>query len=97
MESASGTTNRWSRHVAASMSGSSRLEDCPQAAATFAGSSDDPFLSGNETSFLQSGLVMSPRGVGTIIGSSITGRVIARIDGRKWMAGGVYLLALSMW
>jgi MFS transporter, DHA2 family, multidrug resistance protein len=46
---------------------------------------------------LQSGLVMSPRGIGAIIGSFITGRLIARIDGRKWMAGGVSLLALSMW
>ena len=46
---------------------------------------------------LQSGLVMSPRGIGAIIGSFITGRIIARIDGRKWMAGGVFLLALSMW
>lgn len=46
---------------------------------------------------LLSGLVMSPRGIGSIIGSFVSGRIISKVDGRKWMAGGFFLLALSMW
>jgi MFS transporter, DHA2 family, multidrug resistance protein len=48
---------------------------------------------------LQAGLVMSPRGFGAILGSIISGRVIAssRIDGRIWIGGGFGLLALSMY
>jgi MFS transporter, DHA2 family, multidrug resistance protein len=45
----------------------------------------------------QAGLVMSPRGIGALIGSFISGRIISKVDGRKWQAGGVLLLALSMW
>jgi MFS transporter, DHA2 family, multidrug resistance protein len=45
----------------------------------------------------QAGLVMSPRGIGSIIASVISGRIISRIDGRKWMATGLVLLSLSMW
>jgi MFS transporter, DHA2 family, multidrug resistance protein len=45
----------------------------------------------------QTGVVMSPRGIGAMIGSFISGRIISRIDGRKWQAGGFLLLALSMW
>lgn len=45
----------------------------------------------------QTGVVMSPRGMGAMIGSFISGRIISKIDGRKWQAGGFLLLALSMW
>jgi MFS transporter, DHA2 family, multidrug resistance protein len=44
----------------------------------------------------QSGLVMSPRGIGAIIGSVVSGRIMAKIDGRAWMVGGVMLLSYSM-
>jgi MFS transporter, DHA2 family, multidrug resistance protein len=46
---------------------------------------------------LQASLVMSPRGIGSIIDSFISGRIISKIDGGKWMAGGMLLLAFSMW
>jgi MFS transporter, DHA2 family, multidrug resistance protein len=39
---------------------------------------------------------MSPRGIGAIIGSVVSGRIMARIDGRAWMIGGVMLLSYSM-
>ncbi len=45
---------------------------------------------------LQAGLVMSPRGIGAIIGSIIAGRVLSRLDGRLWMTQGTLLLAASM-
>ncbi len=45
---------------------------------------------------LQAGLVMSPRGIGAIVGSIIAGRVLSRLDGRLWMAQGTLLLATSM-
>lgn len=44
----------------------------------------------------QSGLVMSPRGFGAIIGSIVAGRIISKIDSRVWMAQGAVWLALSM-
>jgi MFS transporter, DHA2 family, multidrug resistance protein len=46
---------------------------------------------------LQSGLVMSPRGLGAIIGSMVAGRIISKIDGRLWMAQGAVLLAVTMY
>jgi DHA2 family multidrug resistance protein len=48
---------------------------------------------------LQAGLVMSPRGFGAILGSIISGRILAssKIDGRTWIAGGFAVLALSMY
>ena len=45
----------------------------------------------------QSGLVLSPRGIGAIIGSIVAGRIISKIDGRVWMAQGAVWLALSMY
>src|SRR3984893_1492958 len=50
------------------------------------------------TSF-QAGLVMSPRGFGAILGSIISGRILAnpKIDGRAWIGGGFAILALSMY
>jgi Major Facilitator Superfamily/Biotin-lipoyl like len=45
----------------------------------------------------QTGVVMSPRGIGAMIGSFISGRIISKIDARKWQVGGVLLLALAMW
>src|SRR6516225_4234328 len=49
-------------------------------------------------SALQSGLVLSPRGVGAICGSIIAGQILSKtkIDGRIWMAQGAIVLALSM-
>ena len=48
---------------------------------------------------LQAGLVMSPRGFGAILGSIISGRILAnsKIDGRAWIVGGFAVLALSMY
>jgi DHA2 family multidrug resistance protein len=48
---------------------------------------------------LQAGLVMSPRGFGAILGSIISGRILAnpKIDGRAWIGGGFAILALSMY
>ncbi len=50
------------------------------------------------TSF-SAGLVMSPRGFGAILGSIISGRILAnpKIDGRMWIGGGFAILALSMY
>ncbi len=50
------------------------------------------------TSF-SAGLVLSPRGFGAIIGSIVSGRILAsaKIDGRAWIAGGFAILALTMW
>ena len=46
---------------------------------------------------LQAGLVMSPRGLGAIAGSLLAGRLLAKVDGRAWMALAAALLALSMY
>jgi MFS transporter, DHA2 family, multidrug resistance protein len=45
------------------------------------------------------GLVMSPRGFGAILGSIISGRILAnpKIDGRIWIGGGFAILGLSMY
>ena len=42
---------------------------------------------------------MSPRGFGAILGSIISGRIIAssKVDGRLWIGGGFAVLALSMY
>jgi MFS transporter, DHA2 family, multidrug resistance protein len=45
---------------------------------------------------LQAGLVMSPRGIGAIVGSIVAGRILSKIDGRLWMAQGVVVLGLGM-
>jgi hypothetical protein len=47
---------------------------------------------------LQSGLVLSPRGIGSIIGAVLAGQILSRtkIDGRYWMAQGALVLAFSM-
>src|SRR6202023_642946 len=48
---------------------------------------------------LQAGLVISPRGIGAILGSIISGRILAnaKIDGRAWIGGGFAVLGLSMY
>jgi MFS transporter, DHA2 family, multidrug resistance protein len=48
---------------------------------------------------LQAGLVMSPRGFGAILGSIVSGRILAgsKIDGRLWIGGGFAVLSLSMY
>src|ERR1700731_455144 len=45
---------------------------------------------------MQAGMVMSPRGIGAIIGSIVAGRILSKIDGRLWMAQGVVVLGLGM-
>jgi DHA2 family multidrug resistance protein len=45
---------------------------------------------------LQAGLVMSPRGIGAIIGSIVAGRILSKVDGRLWMAQGAAVLGLTM-
>jgi DHA2 family multidrug resistance protein len=44
----------------------------------------------------EAGLVMTPRGIGAIIGSVVAGRIISKIDGRLWMCQGAVTLSLSM-
>jgi MFS transporter, DHA2 family, multidrug resistance protein len=46
---------------------------------------------------LQAGLVMSPRGIGAIVGSMVAGRILAKVDGRLWMAQGAMVLGLTMY
>ncbi|MEI4908376.1 hypothetical protein Q8G40_30305, partial [Klebsiella pneumoniae] len=40
--------------------------------------------------------MMTPRGIGAIIGSVVAGRIISKIDGRLWMGQGAVALSLSM-
>jgi len=44
----------------------------------------------------EAGLVMTPRGIGAIIGSVVAGRIISKIDGRLWMGQGAVTLSFSM-
>src|SRR5260370_9562725 len=44
----------------------------------------------------EAGLVMSPRGIGAVIGSIVAGRMLSRVDGRLWMAQGAAVLGLTM-
>jgi DHA2 family multidrug resistance protein len=44
----------------------------------------------------EAGLVMSPRGIGAVIGSIVAGRMLAKLDGRLWMAQGAGVLGLTM-
>ncbi len=44
----------------------------------------------------EAGLVMSPRGIGAVIGSVVAGRMLSRVDGRLWMAQGAAVLGLTM-
>ncbi len=43
------------------------------------------------------GLMMAPRGIGTMIAMLIAGRLSNRVDPRKLMAFGVLMLAFSLW
>lgn len=43
------------------------------------------------------GLMMSPRGIGTLIAMVIVGRLIGRVDERLLLLGGVLITALSLW
>ena len=45
---------------------------------------------------LQAGMVVSPRGIGAIVGSIVAGRILSKIDGRVWMAQGAVVLAATM-
>ena len=44
----------------------------------------------------EAGLVMSPRGIGAVIGSIVAGRMLSKLDGRIWMAQGAGVLGLTM-
>ncbi|MGE0238756.1 MAG: DHA2 family efflux MFS transporter permease subunit [Parvibaculaceae bacterium] len=46
---------------------------------------------------LTAGLVMAPRGIGTMIAMMIVGRVITRIDPRLIFAFGLALIAVTLW
>jgi DHA2 family multidrug resistance protein len=46
---------------------------------------------------LTAGLVLAPRGIGTMIAMMIVGRVINRIDSRLIFAFGLSLIAFSLW
>jgi DHA2 family multidrug resistance protein len=46
---------------------------------------------------LTAGLVMAPRGIGTMVAMMIVGRVITRIDPRLIFAFGLGLIALTLW
>ncbi|MGE3872372.1 MAG: MFS transporter, partial [Parvibaculaceae bacterium] len=46
---------------------------------------------------LTAGLVMAPRGVGTMVAMMIVGRAMARIDPRLIFAFGLALIALTLW
>jgi DHA2 family multidrug resistance protein len=48
-------------------------------------------------SVLQAGLLMAPRGVGTLIAMLVAGRLVGRIDGRLIIGVGLALTALSLW
>ena len=43
------------------------------------------------------GLIMAPRGIGTMTAMLTGGRLATRIDPRKLMAGGILMLTWSMW
>ncbi|MDR3537906.1 MAG: MFS transporter, partial [Acetobacteraceae bacterium] len=43
------------------------------------------------------GLIMAPRGVGTMAAMMIGGRLTARVDARKLMGGGILALVWSIW
>lgn len=43
------------------------------------------------------GLVTAPRGIGTLIGMMLVGRLVTRFDGRLIMAAGLLLTAYSLW
>jgi len=43
------------------------------------------------------GLIMAPRGIGTMVSMMIGGRLSSRVDGRKLMAFGILLLVWSIW
>jgi DHA2 family multidrug resistance protein len=44
-----------------------------------------------------SGLTMAPRGVGTMAGMLLVGRLIGRVDARLMMIAGMSLVAVTMW
>jgi DHA2 family multidrug resistance protein len=48
-------------------------------------------------SSLQSGMAVSPRGIGSILGMILVGRLVALVDGRWLLALGFTLLGLSTW
>lgn len=43
------------------------------------------------------GLLIAPRGIGTMAGMMLAGRVVRRVDARILIAGGLAIVALSLW
>jgi DHA2 family multidrug resistance protein len=43
------------------------------------------------------GLIIAPRGIGTVLGMMVVGPLVSRIDIRAIMAGGLLLMAYSLW
>jgi DHA2 family multidrug resistance protein len=43
------------------------------------------------------GLIIAPRGVGTVLGMMVVGPLVSRLDIRAIMAGGLLLMAFSLW
>jgi MFS transporter, DHA2 family, multidrug resistance protein len=43
------------------------------------------------------GMVLAPRGVGTMIVMIVAGRLVNRVDGRLFMAAGLFLTSFSLW
>jgi MFS transporter, DHA2 family, multidrug resistance protein len=57
-----------------------------------------PFLQGlMGYPVLTTGLVLAPRGIGTMIAMIVVGRIVGRIDARILIAAGLTLTALSLW
>jgi DHA2 family multidrug resistance protein len=46
---------------------------------------------------LTAGLLLAPRGIGTMFAMFLVGRLIARVDPRAMVAGGLLLTALALW
>jgi len=57
-----------------------------------------PFLQGlMGYPVLTTGLVLAPRGIGTMIAMIVVGRIVGRMDARILIFGGLSLTALSLW
>lgn len=46
---------------------------------------------------MESGMAVSPRGLGAMISMFVVGRLVGKVDGRLMMAGGFAMLAFSVW
>jgi DHA2 family multidrug resistance protein len=48
-------------------------------------------------SVLDSGFLTAPRGIGTLVSMMLAGRLVGKVDARLLIAGGMGLMALSLW